>query len=453
MERIELAQKIVELSGGKDNLTNVTACMTRLRFSVVNMEKVDTAALKSLSGVLGTQVKGAQLQVIIGPSVNKLLPLVAELVGNGEEETVKSGDSKRGKLKPKSIMMGMLDYLSAAFAPVIIAIVGAGFILGMNILFIRTFGWYVADSGLGQLLNLLGDVPFHFLPFLLAFSAAKKLNTNIPIALVLAGSYMHPSIINNVGESWNLLGVTIPLINYRATVIPILLSVYLLSHVYKQVDKIVPAAIRIVFVPVLVTLIVVPVSLLVLGPLGFYLSGALANVFVWLFNLNSWVAGFVIGSTRQLVVLTGMHMGLLPVMLENLRVYGHDFLGPVHAMGSMAVAGACLGVFLRAKKVDNKSVSMSAFITAFIGVTEPGVYGVLIRFFKPFIAVIIGGGIGGAFVSGMGAYAVAIAMPSPISIAVYADTIPIMLVGWVISFISACAIAYVLGIDEVTEKV
>lgn len=462
MEKEKTAKKIIDAAGGKENISNVTACMTRLRFTLKDEDKVDSETMKNIDGVLGSQYQNEQLQVIIGTEVNKLLPVVsAELDKENEGETtesipreISSEESKENssgnkqKYSGKDIIKNILSYISTSFSPVLIAIIGAGVVKGLNILFSSTFGLYAPDSGIAEIINIIGDAPFYFLPMLLAYGAARKLDTNIPLALVLAGSFMYPSIINNVGESWSLAVMNVPLIGYNGTVVPILLSVWVMSYLYDFLDNKVHQNVRLVVIPVLLMFIMVPLQLIVLGPIGFYLSSGVAAGLEWLFSLNRWVAGFIYGSVRQFLVLTGLHMSLTPIMLENIRVSGSDYLAPVHAMSSMAVAGTTLGVFFKAKKENIKTAALSSFFPAFIGVTEPGIYSIIVKYMKPFIAVAIGGGLGSAYVAGMGAEGVAFALPSPLSIAVYAESIPTMIIGWVISLVSSFVIAYILGVDE-----
>ena len=188
---------------------------------------------------------------------------------------------------------------------------------------------------------------------------------------------------------------------------------------------------RVLFVPIIVLLLMVPVQLLILGPLGFYLSGYVATGLESLFSLNSWVGGFVYGALRQVLVMTGLHLSLTPIILENIRVFGGDYLMPVHAMSAMAVAGTALGISVKAKDPNIKTAAMATFLPGFIGVTEPGIFGLAIRFVKPWIPIAVGGGLAASFVSGMGA-----------------ESVAIMIIGWIIAFVSSFVVAYIIGVDE-----
>jgi len=176
------------------------------------------------------------------------------------------------------------------------------------------------------------------------------------------------------------------------------------------------------------------------------------EAFKWLFDTAPWLGGLIDGGTRPFVVFLGMHMTLSTVMINNISTLGYDMLGPVHACATMAAAGMCFGAFLRAKKTANRSATFSSFISAFIGITEPALYGVAFRFKRPLIALCIGGGVSGAIVSMLGAKAVTFAMPSIISLPAYSGSIPQVLIGLAIAFVLTAALTYVLGFDEGIEK-
>lgn len=457
----DLARTILDLMGTTNNVQSVTACQTRLRFSLKDNSKVSADELRNLEKVLGLNITDTQYQVIIGTDVDKVLTEVEKTMNEEQSDTavldkeVKVEKNEPFETKPDDnaiirVIKFLFEYLSTAFSPILISILGSGVIKGLDILFTGTLGLYTAESGIGRLMTLMGDIPFYFLPFLIAYGAARKLDTNIPLALSLAGAYMHPSIAAGAAneEVWSILGMEVPLLGYNGTVLPILFSVLLLSYVYRKIDQIIPASVRVLFVPIIVLMIIVPIQLLILGPAGFYLSGYVATGLEWLFSLNSWIGGFVYGALRQVLVMTGLHLSLTPIILENIRVLGGDYLMPVHATSAMAVAGTALGIYFKAKDPKIKTASMATFLPGFIGVTEPGIFGLAIRFVKPWLSIAIGGGLGAAFVSGMGAESVAVSLPGPLSFAIFADTLPIMIIGWVISFVSSFIIAYIVGVDE-----
>lgn len=195
-----------------------------------------------------------------------------------------------------------------------------------------------------------------------------------------------------------------------------------------------------------------PITLVVLGPLGYYIGIGVGELIKGLFNFSPLLAGLFVGGTRQFLVFAGMHFSMSPIMMNNYATLGYDMISPVNCVATMAVAGMAFGVFLRAKKADNKTSSMSAFISAFIGITEPALYAVGFRFKKPLLGAIIGGAVSGAFVAASGAKAITYAMPSIISLPAYTGSIPTMLIGLAISFVVSAVVAYVVGLDESIEK-
>ena len=308
------------------------------------------------------------------------------------------------------------------------------------------------ETGLYLVLNAIGDSVFYFLPFIIAYTAAKKFKTNEVLALVLAGLYMYPSILNNAGNSISVLGFPVTCVKYSSTVLPILCSVWIMSYIYRWMQKHTVEYLRVVVVPIVTLVVTGLLSICVIGPIGYNLGVYLGYAFKWLFDTAPWLGGLIDGGTRPLVIFTGMHMTLSTIMINNVNTLGYDMLGPVHAVATMASAGMCFGAFLRARKDSNKSTCFSAFISAFIGITEPSLYGVAMRFKRPLIALCIGGGVSGAFVAAMGAKAISFAMPSIVSLPVYSGSIPTMLIGFVISFVLTAVLTYMLGFDEGIEK-
>ena len=247
---------------------------------------------------------------------------------------------------------------------------------------------------------------FYFLPFIVAFTAAKRFKTNEVMALAVAGIYMYPTILGNAGKTINILGMNITCVKYASTVLPILISVWLMSYLYEWIHRHCVSFLRVVLVPIVTLLVSGFVSICFIGPIGYNLGIYLGNAFKWLFDVAPWLGGLIDGATRPLVIFTGMHMTMSTVMINNISTLGYDMLGPVHAAATMASAGMCFGAFLRARNNANRSACFSAFISAFIGITEPSLYGVAMRFKRPLIALCIGGGVSGAFVAVMNAKAV-----------------------------------------------
>lgn len=446
----EIAAAVLEKVGGKENITFLVHCATRLRFNLKDESKADIEGIKSIKGIWGVNKQNGQLQVIVGETVSDVYKEVCDMTGIEKMQEVEADDlppEQKKKFRPGVIF----DVLSACFGPLIPAFAGAGIIKGI-LTFVATYGLISKESGIYFLLNAAGDVTFYFLPFLLAYTAAKKFKTNEVVAMLMAGIYLYPTVIAGADTNIMIFGISVRLLKYSSTVLPILLSVWIMSYIYKWVYKHTVAYLRMIVVPIVVLLIMTPLNIIVFGPLGYYAGLGLGKLFSLLFAFSPLLAGILIGSTRPFVILTGMHMAVAPVMINNIATLGYDMIGPVNCVATMAAAGMCFGVFLRARRADNKTAFLSAFISGFIGITEPALYGVAFRFKKPLYACMIGGGVAGAVVAVMGGRAVSYAMPSIISLPAYTGTIPVMLIGLVIAFVVSSVCAYIFGINEDIEK-
>ena len=447
----ELAAEILKLIGGKENISFFTHCVTRLRFNLKDQSLADEEAIGKLNSVLGTKIQNGQFQVIIGNKVNEVYAAFCELAGLEKKDSINE-NLDLGIAEKKKFTPGMLlEIISGCFAPVIPAFAGAGVLKGILTL-VSTYGLMSGDSGLYIMMNAAADAVFYFLPFILAYTSAKKFKVNEVMALVIAGIYMYPTILNNAGSSINVLGLDVTLIKYASTALPILLSVWIMGYIHRWLEKHIPSCLRVVLVSAILLLIMAPLNLIVIGPIGNTVAVFIGKAFQWLFDKAPVVGGFVDGFTRPLLVFTGTHVTLGPIMINNIQTLGYDMLSPVHCVQAMAAAGMCFGAFLKARNKDNKAANFSAFISAFIGITEPALYGVAFRFKKPLLALMVGGGVAGGFVAALGAKAISFAMPALISLPIYVGSIPTVLAGLVIAFVLTAALTYILGFDETIEK-
>lgn len=447
----KMAEAIIEGIGGKNNISSLVHCMTRLRFTLKDESLIKKQEIESTAGVMGTMLQNGQFQVIIGQTVPDVYEEICKQANlekaEGLSENLDTNLTKNKKFKFGTIF----EIISGCFAPIVTAFAGAGILKGLLTLG-TSYALIDSASGLYLMLNAAADATFYFLPFLLAYTCAKRFKTNEIMALIIAGIYMYPTVINNAGSQINILGINVYLVKYASSVIPIMLSVWILSYVYKFFTKHTPSYLRVVVVPIGVLLVMAPLSLMVFGPIGYNVGIYLGAFFGWLFDVAPVIGGFVDGATRPLVIFTGTHMTLSPVMINNIETLGYDMLGPVHCVATVSAAGMCLGAFLRARKESNKTSTFSSFISAAIGITEPALYGVAFRFKKPLIALCIGGGVSGALVAALGAKAFSFAMPALISLPVYGETIPTVLIGSVIGFVLTAGLTYVFGFDEEIEK-
>lgn len=442
----ELALKIMEYVGGEKNITLFTHCITRLRFNVVDKSKVRLEELKKLKGTIGAQWSGDQLQVIIGTNVGDVYEEILAKTNLKRQEAI---DEDMGD-NPKFSINTIFETLSACIVPVIPAMCGSGIIKGILIA-LTTYGLINTESGLYILLNAVSDATFYFLPFLVAYGASKKFETSTVLSMVLAGLYVHPTITALAGENISVVGIPMHLLNYSSTVFPIVISIWIMKYVYRFFEKRIPASIRIVFAPTFTLFIMAFLSLGLVGPIGYYVGYFLAQTINWLFGVAPVIAGFILGAIRPLVILTGMQTVFSPLIANNIAVVGYDVISPVHTAATMAAAGICLGAWLRTKDKDEKGSYLSFFISAFIGITEPALYGLAFRFRKMLMALMIGGGVSGAVSAILGVKKYASGMPSWITFPAYGDTMAQMFISVGVALVLTAVLAYIFGFGEKKE--
>ncbi|MCM3203917.1 beta-glucoside-specific PTS transporter subunit IIABC [Paenibacillus illinoisensis] len=448
MNHQETAQEIIKAVGGTNNINSVYHCITRLRFELKDNDKVDNGTLKKLDKVMGTNISGDQFQVIIGNDVPKVFDAMVKehpaLQQSSEKKETKS-DNK------KNVILKIFETIAGVFAPMLPAITAAGMLKGLLALFV-SLGWMSAGTDTYRILSAIGDGVFHYLPLLIAVSAARKFGSNPFVAIALGTALMYPdmSTLLSSGESVAFIGIPVTAVSYASSVIPILLAVWLMSYVEKWVDRVIPAALKLLLVPLITLLVMVPVTLIAIGPLGTFVGNGLSGGINWLLNEGGLIAGIVLGGAMALIIMTGMHYALVPIILSNIATLGFDKFLPLTYISNMGQAGATLGVFFRAKDKKLKTVALSTSFTALMGVTEPAMYGVNMKYKKPFAAAMIGSAVGGGFALAFGAKAYVLAgngglpgLPSLIG-----QTFWYSLIGMILAFVVGAIMSTVFGIKE-----
>lgn len=387
----QLAQKIVELIGGKENVNDAWHCQTRLRFKLVDESKAETEKIKELAGVINVLSKGGVYQVVIGPNVadvfEELEPLLDLNQGSEQKEKTNIGAK-------------IIDFVSGVFQPIIPALSGAGMVKAVLALLV-VFKAVNVESATYQLLNMLGDTIFYFLPVFLAFTEARKLKCNQIIAAAVATVLVNPTWLSFVtaGKPVNLFNV-IPfhLVNYAYSVIPIILIVFVQSYIEHFLNKLIPKAVELVFVPMLTLLIMGILALSVLGPIGDILGGYLSQFFTYLSVNASWAPALLVGGLLPVMVMFGLHNGIAPLGVMQMATKGYDSIfGPGCVVSNMCSATAALVVALRTRDQKTKELGFSSSITAYMGITEPALYGINLPKRYPLIAAMIGGAFGGLY--------------------------------------------------------
>lgn len=452
MENKELARSIIELVGNEENISVLTHCATRLRFNLKDNSKADLNALKNLDGVLTAQLKSGQLQVVIGAKVQSIYEESVKLVHISEDLEVK-------KEKTNKINM-IIETISGIFSPTLPVLIGCGMFKAIVSLLTNLDIMQSSDNFV-VVLSMMGDLIFYFFPFFLAVSAARKFKVSEYLALALAAAYMYPTIMDGAAmvaesgiESLNFLGLPMLFVNYKSTVIPIILSVWVLSLIYKRIDKLVPDALKILLTSMIVMFIMIPFELIVLGPIGSYLGTYIAEFVSWFYNFGGFIAAALLGGTRSLLTMMGMHYALAPLQIQQIAELGTSTLLVSALTANFAQAGAAFGCALKIKNKAEKSIAFSASLSAFLGITEPAMYGVNLRYKKPFMFALLSSAIAAAFLSFFNAGAMAYAPPGLFTIITYtADNFVFIIIGVVIASGLAGILTYLFGIEEKVEKV
>lgn len=391
----ELAEKIVQLVGGKENINDAWHCQTRLRFKLNDESLAKTDQIKKLGGVINVLYKGGVYQVVIGPNVAEVFEEVEPLL-----DLKKSNSNSDKENEKTSFGAKIIDFVSGTFQPIIPALSGAGMVKAVLALLV-VFKVVGVKSQTYVLMNMFGDTIFYFLPIFLAFSEARKLKCNQIIAAAIATMLVNPTWIQYVtaGKAVNLFDIVpFHLVNYAYSVIPILIIVFVQSYVERFLNKIIPKAVELVFVPMLTLIIMGILALAVLGPIGDVLGGYLGKFFTFLSVNVSWAPALIIGGTLPVMVMFGLHNGVAPLGVMQMATKGYDSIfGPGCFVSNMCTATAALIVGLRTHDKKMKQVALSGSITAYMGITEPALYGVTLPKKYPLIASMIGGACGGLY--------------------------------------------------------
>lgn len=396
----KLAKDIIANVGGKDNIKDHLHCATRLRLVLEDNTKVDRDVLNALDGIMGVVDNGEQLQMIIGTSVGSLYEIVAELVPL-KTETVHE-KPKREKNKVAAAM----EMMAGIFAPIIPIIAGSGLLKTLLTICIQ-LGWMTEASETYQILYIAADAVFKFIPIVLAYSAAKTFKTNIIIALTLTAAMFYPTLTNASAEGIEYLhlfgGIPVKVVDASSTVIPVLLTIWLLKYVYDFVERLIPEVLRTFLTSFVVLPVMLVIELTVFVPLGSYLGILLMNGLEVLIGASKLVSGAVIGALWIPLVVTGMHHGVIPLLFQEIASNGYTILMPATNMANVALAASVAAVLVKSKDQRTKAIAAAATPSGCMGITEPGIYGIMIKYRGCLLATMVGGAIGGAYIVVTGA--------------------------------------------------
>lgn len=451
MDYQAIAKEILKDVGGKDNIVDVTHCYTRLRFVLKDTKQANKEALLQTEGVISVVESGGQYQVVLGNKVahvyNALEPLLAQQL------TTKTSTKEKNSLGNR-----ILNTVAAIFTPVVPAIAASGMLKGILAIAVMVANnFYQVDLkplNTYIILSAASDALFYFMPVILGYSAAKVFKTNEYIAMVIGATLCYPTIVSLMTEesAVTLFGLHVTKANYVSTVIPIILAIFMLAYVQRFLEKVIPEVLKIIMVPTLSLLLMIPATLLLFGPIGIYLGDGVNWLYYYIMNFSPILLGGFIGGIWCVLVIFGAHRGLVPIGINDVARTGRQNLLAFAGAANFSQAGAAFGVFVRTKNKDLKAVAASATVTALFGITEPAIYWANLRLKKPMIYAVASGAAAGALMGWGGSYGTAFANQGLLTIPVYAEAgtkaFICYLLGCGIAFFGAFLLTIFLGFND-----
>lgn len=455
MKYDDLAHDILRHVGGRENISSLIHCATRLRFKLNDDSKADAEALKKNPDIIMVVESGGQFQVVIGNHVHDVWLAVCQMAGITDDKPATADKPN----KKTGLLAAFIDMVSGIFTPFLGVLAACGILKGFLSLGV-VVGWLNENGGTWRILFAASDTLFYFLPVILGYTAGKKFGGNPFITMVIGGALVHPVMIEafnsgSSGTELSFIGIPVVLINYTSSVIPIICAAWFSCWLERHCNNLFPAAVKNFLTPLACLAITIPLTFLAIGPLASGLGELLATGFQAVYKFAPWLAGGILGGIWQICVIFGLHWGLIPLMMNNLAVLGHDPMLAILLPAVFGQVGAALGVFLKTRERRLKALSGSATIAAVFGITEPAVYGVTLPYRRPFIFGCIGGAIGGAVVglSLSQVYSFGLA-----SIFTLAQIIPPTgvdftvwgaMLGVSVAFVFSCAMTFLIGMRAV----
>lgn len=387
----KLAEDITNEIGGVENIKNVTHCATRLRFNLNDNSIPNTETIKQLKGVTDVVENNNQYQVIIGPDVSSVY-MELPLENLNKESEIKSNEDS-------SVFARLLDFIAGSFTP-IIAVVAAGGMLQVLLSILELTGILANTDSTYLVVNEISQAAFFFLPIYLGHSVATRFKIDGYLGALIGGILVMPSLSELIMQEGGitLLGISIPQVVYGGSVIPVLISVWLMSFVYRFADRILPNAVKFILRPLISIIVIAPIALLLVGPLGVYIGNYVAVALNYLLENFGPLAVMLMGAFAQIFVMTGMHTTFTPILLGSLATYGYDSLiVPGMLIGLATQVGITLAAGIRTKNTEFKQLAFSSSITALMGVSEPALYGVTLKLKRSIIGMILAGAVGGLY--------------------------------------------------------
>ncbi len=450
-----LAKEIVANVGGDENIISLAHCMTRLRFKLKDESKANTEAITNLKGVLQVLQAAGQYQVVIGTDVTEVYDRILAATKIEAGGVVPEDEGPKEKM---GIGATLVDMISSIFTPFLGAFTAAGLLKGFVVLF-TTLGWLDKTGTTYTILYAASDGVFYFLPIFLAHTAGKKFGAKPYVSMAIAAALVYPnltalfSITDPIDVTF--LGIPVQMISYTSSVLPIIAACFVQAKFEKLLNKIIPKLVQGIFVPVITLAVIVPLTLIVVGPVTNAIGNGISTIIEAGMHVCPPVAGFAMAALWPVMIIFGIHWAFVPIALNNLAVLGYDYLLPLTVGCNFGIAAATLAIFLKTKKNDVKEVAAPATISALIGgVTEPAVYGLLLKYRIPMIIVCLVNGVGGAICAIFN-------VTRDVQMSVNLLTIPAIwavygkwaIVAIVISFVGCFILTWLFGYkDSMTEK-
>ena len=451
----QIAKDIITNVGGSENIKGLTHCFTRLRFELRDSKKAKREVIEHLEGVISVVESGGQFQVVLGTKVTKVYEAILPMVSL--EENTADGSEEKG-----SVWNRILIAISSMFTPMVPAIAASGLLKGLLTIARITASKHGMDITVNQtyiLIMAATDALFYFMPIILAYTSAKVFKANEFIAMALGGTMCYPAVVSLMTgqDAVSMFGIAITKASYASSVIPIIIGVFILAYIQKFLEKIIPEVLKIILVPGISLLVMIPATFMIFGPIGIYIGNGINFIYTGMMNLSPALCGAFVGGMWCVFVIFGAHRALLPIGINDVAQFGHQNLLAFAGAANFSQGGAALGVMLKTKSKDLKTVAASAAISASVcGITEPAIYGCNLRLKKPMIYAIICGAIGGAIMGVGGVYGDSFANNGVLTFATYAafgmKTFIYYLIGVAVSFFGAMGLTYLFGFDDINGK-
>lgn len=462
----KIAEQTIAKLGGKENITTLAHCATRLRLTLADESKVDKEAIENIEGVKGQFSTSGQYQIIFGSgTVNKVHAEMQKQMGIGDMSTFEVAAT--GTVN-QPLLQRLVKGLADIFVPIIPAIVAGGLLMGIHSMLTSVgFFWeghsvvtkYPEVSDLVDFINTIANAPFVFLPVLLGFSATRKFGGNPFLGAALGMLLVHPALADgwNYAKTlmegnikyWNVLGLEIEKVGYQGTVIPTIISAWVLATLEKGFRKFVPSYLDNLVTPMFSLFIAGFLAFTVIGPFGREAGSLISSGLTWLYNSLGFVGGAIFGTFYAPIVITGMHQTFIAVetqLLADIAHTGGTFIFPIAAMSNIAQGAACLGVAFTMKDAKVRGLAIPSGVSALLGITEPAMFGVNLRYRHAFISAMIGSGLASAFIAAFNVKAIALGAAGFLGVAsIKPDSLAMYSVGMVISFIVAFGLSVILG--------